>query len=107
MPGGYLEAFLLAPASGSLRNESEHVQRGLVRVAGSPELAQLCCSREEVAVPGGGPRGSTGVGSQEPAPAPGRWGEACSVPGTHASIDERGGPSRGPVQPQLVWPQHR
>lgn len=52
VPGGCLAAFLLAPASGSLRNESEHVQRGLVRVAGSPELAQLCFSR--VAAGGGG-----------------------------------------------------
>lgn len=52
-------ACLLAPASRRLQNESEHVRRGLVRVAGSPELAQLLqqgCRGEGAAVPGGGER---------------------------------------------------
>lgn len=84
MPAGYLAAFLLAPASGSLRNESEHVQRGLVRVAGSPELAQLCFSGVAAGrrwlCQAGGPEAAVlscmGVGSQEPALAPGR----CNTP---------------------------
>lgn len=59
MPSGCLAAaFLPIAASGRLSRESEHVQRGLVRVAGSPELAQLRfskgCSGEGEAVPGGG-----------------------------------------------------
>lgn len=84
MPVGCLAAFLLGPASGCLRNESEHVQRGLVRVAGSPELAQLCFSR---AAAGRGQlcqAGDRGAGSPEP---PWVCVGGCFVPGTRLVVD--------------------